>query len=1479
MIREGATGPIRKRHDDRWETLKRRVQLLARLDGHAVLLTTGVHVATPVRVLDADRIVKVLRERGVLDPATFESALASERPPLRITREVLATAQRDMRALAQAPALSMARDRRRALARYGDVDEAWLRKRRERGDALAGALACSVPREPDEWFDGVVDLVRLVHGPASADALDSARHRLTSLGAERRRLAQERIDALVTSLETGAPPADADLAPLVPRLERAGELPGRARRTRVLDVLRKAIAWPEAPAETVALLAAPLRDRTFASAVREAGRSMVRALPAARDPELRDSTLSMLAFYGLTFRIGPEGVPLLSAEDIAKAIAKKNDAEELRNAKLTFAQVLGLVELPLNRFQRRHIAEWLAQGLELELVVRAHTEGHSDALARAPNVRAARAFATWVTRLVPHYRSLGITFDLSPELFTHLPRNEDVAVLAVCLMEQARGTTDPKATIADPIAVLDATLGMFSKLPVKAAGILDRLKGTTPGAGRKAFPELAAWLDDDALLDRFVHLTHIAGAPLRLGKQLREDFEHGDKAARERAHLASMPSRSPRQEARLATLSAGDRTVAAAPRGRTKRRLAERIEELLPLAYRRELDGAFREILRDAWGISVPSLTQAWRDAVRFWLVVDDNRELLGRLLREASDAPGRDVKLTFAKNRAWLAKTQLQLRIAAWLAPRREDLTAEGATYVLSVEEDPLEVLRMGIPFGTCLALDTGCNAASTVLNAIDANKRVLYVRGRDGKVIARKLIAITRELKIVGYNLYVSTRGPAERVIRAAVDAMCRAISQEVGAPLAGTGEPEKIHDGFWYDDGTVPWGEDVDVASYCRALDLAAPPQWFDAIATEARGRLAMDEGNVEAAVAVVTRWDGGPANLALGRWIIERIGERDAVRRAREHVALAPAVLRWLAASGEDGMVRALATATRLDENSSAHSIPTLLAAFPRSARIASAVASTAERALRVFPRTDDHGLVHATMNVLDELVEGVTDTFDAFDRVEPVWEAFTNRETGCEPCRLSSMDRCVNAAVAAYGSSPDPDAVVACLMSRHRGSLSQRAALAIAARHVLPQGTRALGRLAALRAELARSPNMLVAWLCQERIASITESVAKKLPVPDVAPFEALAERLFTCDGIERVLERWPDLEGKPADTWNPGPWELAYMRRRPDSRMHGELFAIAARTPAVATRAMELLASLGDLLRIEQLRRLASTSTRPCEAAFTAPKSWKTTIDCQAAAQAASVQLASTCDGLLPPAGVGRRDVVDRSLLALAMVKLEAPDTSTAERDVALDVIAAWPLTTGVPRWDDLLRALAGRGDDTALSRVLDDKIMRSGMLRPELVVALWQAEGSRKSLVAALARNAGDDWAARATACERAAQRAGQSVDGLFEAWALALVEHSATSTAAETETLDQLHIVIREAIARAAPIRAVALYEDLLDDLSASIFVRAVRRLPRDRAASLRDAAGKLRFLGERGAARKAWLLATRPLKKARSSSIERG
>jgi len=180
--------------------------------------------------------------------------------------------------------------------------------------------------------------------------------------------------------------------------------------------------------------------------------------------------------------------------------------------------------------------------------------------------------------------------------------------------------------------------------------------------------------------------------------------------------------------------------------------------------------------------------------------------------------------------------------------------------------------------------------------------------------------------------------------------------------------------------------------------------------------------------------------------------------------------------------------------------------------------------------------------------------------------------------------------------------------------------------------------------------------------------------------------------------------------------------------------------------------------------------------------------------------------------------------------------------------------------------------------------------------LSPEAAAALFARDPLRGPVGHALARTSGDDWVARVTAVERAAERASASASAtatsasaatasasttsadLFESVALALVEQGAAANAAEVESVDLLRVLVRVATSRAAPVRAAALYEELADELSASLFVRAVRKLPRDRAAAIRDAAGKLRFLGERGAARKEWLMATRTLKKRPASPIER-
>ena len=1482
-----------KRRDDRWETLKRRVQLLSRVDGPLLHLAEGIFVARIDRIGDPARIVDELRKRGVLGQATLQAAAILERPPLLVTRDVLATAQRDLRALAAPPALALARERKRALARYAEsVDEAWLEDRAARLTEIGATLAADAlepPRPRDRWFDGIVELAAAVHGFASAARLVEAKGRFTALGAERRRQVHTRIEALAAALDTGVPPEDGDLVPLAERLDRARDLPGRARRTRTLDVLRKAIAWPSAPAEAVARIALPLREASFADLVREAGRAIVQALPSARDPVLRDKALDMLAWYGLAFRIDDDGVPLLSTDEIASATGKQALAAEFLARDVTVAQALRLVDLPFKKWSLPRVAEWVEGGVDLDLLASACKQGLADTLARADNARAARAYAIWATKLVPEYKRLGITFELSPELFNHLPRNEDVAILAVCLMEQSRGAhahananlrNDKPHAGADPIAVLDATLGMFQKLPQKASGILQRLRGTSLGAGRRAFPELAAWLDDDALLDRFVHLARIAGAPVALTKTMREDFDHAEKAAVERAHLERLDSRSTRQEARLEVLRRHDRSLDAAPRGPTKRRLRERIDELLPTAYRRELDAVFTEILREAWGIVVPSMTPAWRDAVRFWLVVDDNRELLGDLLRRASKSPGQDVKQLFPKSRAWIDRVEGKLRLARWLGPRRTELTIGTKTFTLALEDDPLEVLRMGIPFDTCLSLESGCNAASTVMNAIDANKRVLYVRNADGKIVARKLLAITKELGLVGYNTYVAVSGAEERAIRAAVEAMCRTIGDEIGAPLLREGVPDQLHAGFWYDDGTVGWTDDVDVAAYCRTLGLGQPAKSFDALALAARRTKAIEEGDVDAVVASLTRWDDGPGNLESGRWAVEQLGVAEAVRRSAADEALVPAVLRTLAGRGEKSMIEGIRLAPRMTSSIAATSLSSLLTAFPRSAPLARALAEMTARAVRVVRHHDDHGVAHVSMNEIQDLLDGVAASFDVLDVIEPAWNVFVARVPGCASCRTYAWNDAINELRGVYRRAPDPDSVVKCLMSRHRGELAHRCALAIAGDAVLPEGVRALARFATLRPDLAEGAAMLKARLMQEEIRRVTPALAKRLPRVKPSEVQALGALLFTLDGIEHVL---PDDDAwvvRDLDSWSPEPWEIAWLRRRPTKRLRDALRAIASRCNGLSG-ALEKLALLGDVAWIEaHTERVRADEITPREPTPAPAKAMKTSFECAQLAETVRDQMRAADRGAMPRA-VEKAIFIDRRLVEVAFEMVgtgrgadSAIDEEKRTYAVALELVAKH--RDAKAAWPKLFERLIARRDVTAMRRILEEKCPY--VFTVEDLLALWQIEEVRPAVVTELMNGVSSSWCPRITAVERAAARSGLSADGLFEAHALRLVEQGPASTAAETESLDQLRTVIRIATTQATAERAAALYEELPDELAASIFVRAVRRLPLDRGAAIRAACEKLKLHGDRGAARREWIRATRSLKKKPASSIER-
>src|SRR5262249_7670535 len=184
---------------------------------------------------------------------------------------------------------------------------------------------------------------------------------------------------------------------------------------------------------------------------------------------------------------------------------------------LRLDEVLGLGALQLGDAGAA-IAGLVAGGLAVDDVRRLAELGcASDFTQLGSDPEAASAYATFAATLIPHYRALGPAAPLPPEIFDRLrkgPRQEDLAVLAVCLMKHH--SRAEAGTAAEALARLDATLGLFHRCPADVASILADLSGTSPGAGREALPEIAAWLDDDALLDRYVHLARLAGVPVPL---------------------------------------------------------------------------------------------------------------------------------------------------------------------------------------------------------------------------------------------------------------------------------------------------------------------------------------------------------------------------------------------------------------------------------------------------------------------------------------------------------------------------------------------------------------------------------------------------------------------------------------------------------------------------------------------------------------------------------------------------------------------------------------------------------------------------------------------------------------------------------------------------------------------------------------------------------------------------------------------------
>jgi len=143
-------------------------------------------------------------------------------------------------------------------------------------------------------------------------------------------------------------------------------------------------------------------------------------------------------------------------------------------------------------------------------------------------------------------------------------------------------------------------------------------------------------------------------------------------------------------------------------------------------------------------------------------------------------------------------------------IGPR--SLEVGGARWALDLEPDPLQALRMGAPFNTCLA-PGAFNFFSAVSNAVDVNKRVLYARDREGTIRGRCLLALTRSHGLLAFRVYGHEQREA---LEAAVRGYVEALAAAVGVPVVARGHVETLVAPDWYDDGPV------DLAGRLEGLD---------------------------------------------------------------------------------------------------------------------------------------------------------------------------------------------------------------------------------------------------------------------------------------------------------------------------------------------------------------------------------------------------------------------------------------------------------------------------------------------------------------------------------------------------------------------------------------------------------------------------------------------------------------------------------
>ncbi len=598
------------------------------------------------------------------------------------------------------------------------------------------------------------------------------------------------------------------------------------------------------------------------------------------------------------------------------------------------------------------------------------------------------------------------------------------------------------------------------------------------------------------------------------------------------------------------------------------------------------VDQALQAVLARVVGTTLTRWDAAWRDAARLYLGLDQNHAELRALLRAAAEGDADAWRQRLPANRDWIGRQPATLQ-AGWRDPPVHTWLRRGEACTLTAERDPLQALRMGLPFGSCLAIDDGCNRHSAVINALDANKWVVYLRDPRGRILARQLLAISRTGGLLGYRIYTSIGfgdGLGE-----AFDGYARALAAASDVALADAGDVETLNGTNWYDDGARPWptatdGGDGERQAYLGELGLTPTGTPAESLAEEARRWAQARAGRVEA----LPPWgDGRPSARRNWQLLEARWGRPRLFRMLGAELAG-----HYRLELADDA---ALSTLLRLE----AQLTPAQTYRLAQRVRLARPDTEGMRRALRRLHAAepsagiDDHGLEHAMLDVLP-VWAGQLCFAELADELPTLARALDHLRAGlpedCQSCLSGCEWQLLQAVRRAWRRAPDPARMRRLLQARHTSDTLPRWLLGVAARVHLGKPAdpalfaapaadrellRALDHLLGRHPALRADPQALAARL---RHSDPDRVDPEHLDWPGQPPWDALGDSIVHWPSLWPALRRYAR---RPGDLGPLSPAEAHWAHHTPTAWREA-LAALAATPDSEGDQAVGQLAQIGE---------------------------------------------------------------------------------------------------------------------------------------------------------------------------------------------------------------------------------------------------------------------------------------------------------